>query len=290
MAQNPEKNIIGIVGGMGPVAGVDLASKIISQTIASKDQDHLPFILHSFPGEIGDRSDYILRKKAGDSPDPGNGQGLEHGDGKGSEQGESQGSEPDNLFNPGLAIARILMKLEKAGATVAGIACNSAHAPIIFDRIVSEIQVNKCKIQLLHVVREVAWHIIYNLQGVRKVGIAGTAGTRLSGLYGMLGELGLEVLEVTEDEQKELQSAIYDTEWGIKAAPDGESPRAVRVLADVCRSLRERSADAVVFACTEFPLAYRKPKIEGLPVIDSSLVLARALVRAGDPQRLKPWG
>ncbi len=267
MAQNPHKNIIGIVGGMGPVAGVDLASKIISQTIAIRDQDHLPFVLHSFPSEIGDRTEYILRSKAG---------------------GES--SSPDDHSNPGLAIARVLMKLEEAGATVAGMACNSAHAPVIFNRIVSELQANNCKIQLLHMVREVGWHIIYNLSGVRKVGIVGTTGTRASGLYGMLGELGLEVLDVTDDEQSVLQSAIYDPEWGIKATPDGASPESVRILAETCQSLRQRGAEAVVFGCTEFPLAWREPEIEGLPLIDSSLVLARALVRAGNPERLRPWG
>ncbi len=263
MDEPSKKNIIGIVGGMGPVAGVDLASKIISQTIASGDQEHLPFVLHSFPNEIGDRTAYILAH--------GNKTALEDG-------------------NPGVAIARALMQMEQAGATVAGMACNSAHAPVIFDRIVSELKANESRINLLHMVWEVGWHIVYNLTGVRKVGIVGTTGTRASGLYGILGEFGLEVMDVTDDEQEALQLAIYAPEYGIKAAPDGTSPGAVNILTGICRSLRARGAEAVVFGCTEFPLAYREPEIEGLPVIDSSLVLARALVRAGDPERLRPWG
>ena len=258
-----QKNIIGIVGGMGPVAGVDLASKFISQTIASGDREHLPFILHSFPNEIGDRTAYILGHLGGSVP---------------------------GAVNPGVAIARVLMQMERTGATVAGMACNSAHAPVIFERIVTELQANKSRINLLHMVREVGWHIVYHLAGVRSVGIVGTTGTRTSGLYRMLGEVGLELVDVTDDEQESLQSAIYDPEWGIKAAPDGTSPRAVNLLTGICRDLRERGAEAVVFGCTEFPLAYRRPEIEGLPVIDSSLVLARALVRAGDPERLRPWG
>ena len=38
------RSYIGIVGGMGPVAGVALSWNLICHTIAGKDQDHLPQI------------------------------------------------------------------------------------------------------------------------------------------------------------------------------------------------------------------------------------------------------
>ena len=261
MDQESQKNIIGIVGGMGPVAGIDLASKIISQTIASRDQEHLPFLLHSFPNEIRDRTAYILGRLHDSATD---------------------------AENPGVAIARILMQMEQAGVTIAGMACNSAHAPVIFDRIVSELRASQSKINLLHMVREVGWHIMYHLAGVRKVGILGTDGTRASELYDMLEEFGLEVVDVTDEEQERLQSAIYDREYGIKSTPDGRSPGAVKIMGGICRSLNKRGAYAIVFGCTELPLAYQEPRIEGLPTVDSSLVLARALVRACDPEKLRP--
>ena len=43
---------IGIVGGAGPYAGLDLAQKILEETIAEKDQDYLPTLLISTPEKI----------------------------------------------------------------------------------------------------------------------------------------------------------------------------------------------------------------------------------------------
>ena len=57
-----EPRVIGVVGGLGPFAGVDLVRKIIKWTRASQDQDHLPVMLHSFPGWVPDRSTFLLGK------------------------------------------------------------------------------------------------------------------------------------------------------------------------------------------------------------------------------------
>ena len=46
--QNNNNPIIGILGGLGPQAGVDLTSKIIDQTLSKSDQDHISVILISF--------------------------------------------------------------------------------------------------------------------------------------------------------------------------------------------------------------------------------------------------
>lgn len=56
---------VGIIGGMGPVATIDLYQKIIEQTPAKKDQDHVHVIIDSYP-QIEDRTDYILN--GGKSP------------------------------------------------------------------------------------------------------------------------------------------------------------------------------------------------------------------------------
>jgi aspartate racemase len=37
-----DKKMIGVIGGMGPHAGIDLVQKIFNQTKAASDQDHLP--------------------------------------------------------------------------------------------------------------------------------------------------------------------------------------------------------------------------------------------------------
>ena len=51
---------IGIVGGAGPYAGLDLAQKLLQQTKANSDQDYLPTLLISTPELIEDRTDFLL--------------------------------------------------------------------------------------------------------------------------------------------------------------------------------------------------------------------------------------
>ena len=58
---------VGIIGGMGPLAKVDLYQKIISNTPATKDQDHIPLIIDNYP-QIEDRTGFILGKN--ESPLP----------------------------------------------------------------------------------------------------------------------------------------------------------------------------------------------------------------------------
>ena len=87
----PEK-IIGILGGMGPEATIDLFYKIIKLTPAEKDQDHLRIIIDNNP-KIPDRSAAILGK--GEDPLP--------------------------------ALQETAKNLEKAGANFIIIPCNTAH-------------------------------------------------------------------------------------------------------------------------------------------------------------------
>ena len=87
----PEK-IIGILGGMGPEATIDLFYKIIKSTPAGKDQEHLRIIIDNNP-KIPDRTAAILGK--GEDPLP--------------------------------ALQETARNLEKAGADFIIIPCNTAH-------------------------------------------------------------------------------------------------------------------------------------------------------------------
>jgi aspartate racemase len=62
----PEK-IIGILGGMGPEATIDLFTKIVKGTKVKKDQDHLRIFIDNNP-KIPDRT--LAIKKKGPSPLP----------------------------------------------------------------------------------------------------------------------------------------------------------------------------------------------------------------------------
>jgi len=48
-------NRLGILGGMGPAASAEFVSRLIQQTPATRDQDHIPFVLWNEP-RIPDRS------------------------------------------------------------------------------------------------------------------------------------------------------------------------------------------------------------------------------------------
>ncbi len=256
MEEGVKSRIIGIVGGMGPAAGLDLSGKVISQTIASRDQEHLPQLLYSFPSEISDRSDFIL----------------------GSEQ-----------VNPAYAIVRTLLQMEQSGAVVAGLACNSAHASPIFDVVREELEREASNIRLLHLVEEVALFIRQHFPGMKRVGVLGTTGTYVSRLYDMMEGHGLMVADVSEKEQARIHRAIYHPLFGVKSLVGVDYAEALNILKKACQSLKERGAQLLVFGCSEFPLIYKESSLAGLPVIDANLVLARALIQAVAPEKLKPW-
>lgn len=60
----PER-VIGILGGMGPLATADLFRRIVERTPARRDQDHPRIIIYNNP-KIPDRTAFIL----GNGPDP----------------------------------------------------------------------------------------------------------------------------------------------------------------------------------------------------------------------------
>jgi aspartate racemase len=66
--------VIGVLGGMGPLATVDFLHKVYEQTPASKDQEHVPMVIYSVP-QIPDRLEHLSGR--GESPLPAMLQGLD---------------------------------------------------------------------------------------------------------------------------------------------------------------------------------------------------------------------
>jgi aspartate racemase len=236
--------MIGIVGGVGTFAGIDLLRRIYSLTDARTDQDHLPVALISKPYLVEDRTLYL------------------------------QGKVKEN---PGIAIAEIINALTALEAWVVGIPCNTAHAPVIFNEIVSRIPK---KIRLLHLIEEVCHLISENHPEIRKVGILGTNGNFMSELYTRpLSVYQKSAIYPEEKVQKELvHPAIYDKEYGIKAFSNPVTDRAREDLLEAASSLVLRGAEAIVLGCSEIPLAIHETVIDQCIVIDSMSVLAQALI------------
>ncbi len=72
-AKRKTAGVIGVLGGMGPMATVDFMSKVIELTPASRDQDHLPLIVYSVP-QVPDRTAAIV--EGSESPLPAMIEGL----------------------------------------------------------------------------------------------------------------------------------------------------------------------------------------------------------------------
>ncbi|MFN2138532.1 MAG: aspartate/glutamate racemase family protein [Candidatus Promineifilaceae bacterium] len=249
--------MIGIVGGVGPYAGLDLQRKILRETVSQSDQAFLAVTSISDPAPIPDRTAYLL--------------------------GET-------TINPAGPIGAQLRQLEAIGATVAGIPCNTAHAPQIMGLILEGLAARGSRLRLLHLVQEVGQFLLDHYPAVRSVGLLSTMGTALSCIYPLtLRPMGFEVLTPERSLIATcLQPAIYDPQYGIKA--NGcVTPPAMNQLRIGIDYLQAQGAEALILGCTELPLAFAGLTFEGLPLIDSTLVLARALIRAEDPRKLRPF-
>ncbi len=249
-------NIIGVIGGMGPYAGIDLVKKIFDETAARTDQEHLPVALLSYPEHISDRTDYML-------------------DGTGSD--------------PAVPIAAIALELERLGAAVAGMSCNSAHAPPIFDAVGRRLNESHSTIKILNMVEEVVRFLKDERPGMQRVGMLSTNSVFHLGVYRRaLAEAGFEVVAPDRSMQERLvHPAIYDPTYGIKAQSNPIHPGVYENLRTVTRTFREQSVDAIVLGCTELPLAIPGRSFDGMAVIDPTRILARALIRETHPERLK---
>ncbi len=249
--------MIGIVGGVGPAAGTDLVKKIIEETVAGSDQEHLPVLLYSLPGRIADRTDYL------------------------------EGKAP---VNPGLAMAAICRQMEQAGVTVAGIPCNTAHAPEIFDTIREELEARSSTLQLVHLVDETVRSLRTTFGSGTNIGILSTTGTYKRRLYAdKLAEAGFACTVPSEAVQTALvHNAVYHPVYGIKAGGGKGIESARRQLRQAMDGMQLQGAEAVLLACTEMPLALPEATYRGMPLIDATRVLARALIRMYDPAKLKP--
>ncbi|MEN8248950.1 MAG: amino acid racemase [Bacteroidota bacterium] len=248
--------MIGIVGGVGPYAGLDLAKNVFDNTLANTDQDHLPVIMISHSETILDRTEYLL------------------------------GYVKDN---PGVAIANVLLRLEKAGATVAGIPCNTAHAHEIFSETIRVLEENNSPLELLSLAKETIQTIINDYPQFKNIGVLSTTGTYKFGIYSdPLKEAGLNpVIPLFDYQEKVVHPSIYDQEYGIKAKSNPVTARARQDLLDSIELLKEKGAELIIKGCTEIALAVPEMEISGVPLIDPSIALARSLIRHYDSTKLK---
>lgn len=225
--------VVGVLGGLGPAATAVFMDVLVRATAADRDQDHLDLVVaqHS---SIPDRTASILDPAA-----------------------------PD----PGPVIARDAVMLERIGAGMLVLPCNTAHH---FARQVED----SVSIPLVSIVEQTAQVAVETAAG-RPVAVFATEGNIRARVYqDTLERLGAEVAVPDRDLQDALNHLIYEQ---VKAGRPVD-----RELFDQCADQAiATGAGTVVLGCTELSVVYDQNEFRGDPrMVDSLTELARATVRA----------
>ncbi|MCE5216366.1 amino acid racemase [bacterium] len=238
--------LIGIVGGMGPKAGENLHAKILLNTRAVSDSDHLQVLLYTNPA-IPDRNAFL--------------------------RGEVE-------ENPAYEILRSLQLLYGSGARVLCVPCNTAHAPAIWEVVEAGMPERARDAELLNIVSLTVGHLVRTFPSVSHVGILATTGTIAAGVYQTaLSHHNVRPVVPKETTQRNVQEAVFHPEWGVKAQSSPVSQIAVDALRAAAVRMIADGAEAVILGCTEIPLALTEADLKGFPLIDATAVLAREAIR-----------
>lgn len=224
---------LGVLGGMGPMAGAAFALRLAALTPADVDQQHIPTLLRNDP-RIPDRSSAYMA--GGENPLPYMVEGVRF--------------------------------LERAGAQLIAIPCNTAH--LWYDQIAAA-----TRLPVLHIIEAVIDDLRRLGLPKGRIGLMGTAATLKLGLYQRhLEAQGYECLVPDEDEVERYCMG------SIRAVKGNQLEQAYSPAAECIARLKARGADAVVLGCTELPLAVPhalRPGL-GITLTDSIDALARAAI------------
>ena len=215
--------VVGVIGGMGPAATVDFLDRLVRATPAERDQDHLRVLVDSNP-KVPNRNEAL----AGTGP------------------------------SPGPVLAEMALGLERAGADVLVMACNTAHA---FSADIRP----AVSIPFLDMIEATADRLAGVMDGRGyRVGVLAVDGCLRAGLYQQaLGRRGLEAVLLDDAGQARLMDAIYRIKAGQLETARPDIVALARGFGDV---------GAVVSACTELPMALKRPDLD-VTLVDSTDVL-----------------
>lgn len=237
--------VVGIIGGIGPYAGLDLFKKILDNTNANTDIEHIPLILYSIPQEIDDRNDFILGK---------------------------------SNSNPAYSISNIILKLKKIGAEIIAIACNNAHASSIFDIIKNNPEFKS--INVLSIVDALINYLDSNLPKVKNIGIMSVKGAYISKVYdNALTKNNFNVIDLPEELQNLVNEAIWNPKFGIKAMSTPVSKKAIGLLNEIMQFFVNKNAEVIILACTELPLAITDKYVSSTIILDATDIFAQNIIK-----------
>lgn len=220
------------MGGMGPAATVDFLGKLLAASGADRDQDH-PRILVDCDPTVPERHAAI--RGAGPSPAP--------------------------------RLIAMAQGLERAGAEVLCMPCNTAHA---FEADVRA----ATSAEWVSIVQSTVALTLETFPSVKGVALLAAQGTLDADLYGpALAAQDAKALRLNDGDQSRFMGLL----WRIKRGETGPDERAeMRALG---ARLIDDGAEVVIAACTEVPLVLANGDLAA-PMIDSSAALANAVIAA----------
>jgi aspartate racemase len=246
--------MLGVLGGMGPLAGADFVSKLIRATPADTDAAHIPLLLWSVP-QVPDR--LAAMEGRGESPVP--------------------------------MLVHALRSMAACGVDRVAIACNTVHwwydelvagggLPILHIADAASEALSPPQLDTTPATSATG----------RRIALLATRGTHAAGFYPRrLAAFGHRVLAYDEALQQRFIDPAIDA---VKACrlerAGGLLGSALDALAlSSLRAAHEgrdgETIDAVLLACTELPLAHAfMERPDSLPVIDATQALAQACVRS----------
>lgn len=272
--------MIGIVGGMGPAAGIDTAAKLVAYAQSDEgkkaklDQDVPAFDLQSISTIISDRTKFLLAHvvdKAGATPK--------------TEAEKAQILLSDLPDNPYPGIQQSVDNLQHSGARVVVMPCNTAHA--WYDSLKV-----KPGVQIVHIVDSVIAALDKDPKlsklPIKKIGLLATSGTIACGIYqARLEKLGRTDVKFVFPDAQVQQDLVNGGIYGLDGDPGkggikgGQWDIGRERLLKAGSHLVSKGVDVLSYSCTEIPLVLgeKEKAFDGKPGIDATKAM---VVRAVD--------
>ncbi len=193
------KKIVGIIGGMGTMATVDLFRKIVENTPAKSDQEHLHILIDN-NSEIPDRIAHILKGEA----------------------------------NPVEKITESARNLISIGAKIIMMGCNTVH--YFYEQVKESLGtlLDEENVEFLHLINETVRYIEKEVSKSDSVYLLGTEVTYKFMLYKKpLEEKGMKFVCPSEELQRVTMEMIYNYKNGVNI-DNTENIRKLQEHADLC--------------------------------------------------------
>ena len=230
MSERPKT--VGVLGGMGPAATLDFFQRVLNASNATRDSDHIRLIIDCNP--------FVPYRNA-------------------AVAGTGPSSGPE--------LADMARGLERAGAQLLVMPCNTAHAFAAYIQ-------KATQLPLLSIIDATVAALRSKSMSPRSAGVLATTGCVDAGLYqAALSNAGIAVVLPDAQNRERFMRVL----GRIKAGETGPSSKAE--MRAIARSLMADGAESLIAACTEVPLVLEQTDVE-VPLLNSTDCLVEATIAA----------